>query len=310
MKNGIKLIFGLSFLVALISHVSAQEKLVLSPEYVLNEVAKASSIVKSFSADLYQVNLAVSDSTNSKSETLYFQTNCPDGRIEFRVEILNVNSRGQTNLTTTLKNGDGLWLLVNGKAIKSEFFGVELAAFNQSLASIPPPEKDRIKSTMETVTLNNIPCYLITESMDLTLADSTEALIKNSRLFDNIGIDLDKMFPVKRQYYIGTNNFFIYSTQTFNKNNLKTSEITFSHVKINPLLAKNIFSVPEGTQIIIVHSIKEYVDGLMIVYGAGAGTVNKPPSAMARYTVLTIAVGSALFTAFVLYRDGSSKKTG
>jgi len=310
MRNKLKLIAGIICLGVSVSSALAVGGSLLTPAYVLGEVAKSSATIKCFSAELYQSSLAVSSSTNLGSACFYFQTNYPDGRIEFRVEVLDVNKWGQTNSTITIQNGDGIWLLVKGKAIKTEFLGAELAAFNQSLASMPPPDKDRMKATVAEVTFNDIPCYLLTESVDTTLTDSTETFLKYSSFFKDSSIDLDKVFPVKRQYYVGTNDFFVYSMQAFNKNNLKISELTFLNVTQNSSLPQNAFIVPKGIPIIIVHSLKEYIDTLVNIYsGASSQIINKPPSAVARYTVLIFAIGSALFTLFVLFKDTADRKT-
>ena len=76
-------------------------------------------------------------------------------------------------------------------------------------------------------------------------------------------------------------------------------------------MPQNTFVVPNETPIIIAHSLKEYVDSLVAVYGGNSnGLINKPPSAAARYTVLIFAIGSAFFALFVLYKDTATRKTG
>ena len=303
------IVFGVTLLVC-----SGADTPHLTADSVLGAMVKSSATIKSFSAEQYESSPAATRSTNPASACMYFQTNHPDGRVESRVEVRMTTGTGATNSTITIQNGDGLWLLARGRAIKMEFFGSQLATLNQSMATMPPPDKNGMSATVEQVTFHEIPCYLLTETMDTSLADTTKHFIQNSGLDKVVGgtaLDINKLFPVKCRYYVGRNDYFLYSVQKFDKDDAKVSELTYSKVKINPVLPENTFSLPQGTQIIIARSIKEYVDGLAAVYTgnpAYAAAAGKPVAGSTRYLVLIFSVGSALLVLFYLYKDLTAEK--
>jgi hypothetical protein len=280
---------------------------------IFSNVTKASKTINCFSAEIYQLRPGISNTTSQNSKCYYYQTNYPDGRNAFRSEIVSTNIYGSTNKTITIKNSDGIWLLTKGKAIKMEFAGDLLSSFDQFATALPMPDKNSISDTVQETNFLGNPCYLITESLDTTLADSAIMLLQNDLLRNlphDSNVPVDTLFPVTRQYYIGTNNFFLYSVQSINKYNKKTSEITFKNIVINPHLQPDTFSIPEGTTIIVARSLDEYVNAITFLY---SGTPlnqgdTKHVNKFVRYSVLTISVLSALFILWYLLRDAAPRK--
>lgn len=150
----------------------------------------------------------------------------------------------------TLSNNDGKFYLVGDYGVKNNY-DVKIEEVVSSSAGIELP-KDEFK--MSESYYNQIPCYIITNSKELTEQYTNMYAAAYNRPVEEI---IDSI-PVIIESFIGKEDKFIYLTKAYNSSYKLLSKIEYSDVIINPDFDSSLFQVPESTQIKIANTSEEF----------------------------------------------------
>jgi len=134
-----------------------------------------------------------------------------------------------------------------------------------NMASLIPDFSKDAKYSVQRKTLNGIDCYVVTQKVEPTpeIIEKICAAIPESmqKLVPDIKQDvLENMFPASTRKYIGKDDFFTYSIETFLLNGKLKSRYTYMDVKLNAAIDNDLFLLPRGYKLEIANTYEEFAE--------------------------------------------------
>lgn len=114
-------------------------------------------------------------------------------------------------------------------------------------------------------TLNGIDCYVVTQEIEPTpeVVEKLYAAIPDfilKRIPDAKQSILHNAFPARTREYIGKDDFFTYSIESFLLSGERKSRYLYTNVRLNPAIDDDQFQIPEGYGQEIADTYEQFTD--------------------------------------------------
>lgn len=168
---------------------------------------------------------------------------------------------------TFISNNEGCWYIIGNTAIKMAYMTKIQANAMANAGQVPKLQKGTVYSVKKGK-INDIDCYVITNKMsEKQIKVATELAMKAipedmKKMMKNMNktMDISSKIPAITKQYIGLKDYFIYSTEQYNKNGNKISQMTYNEVKLNFVPEDQLFQVPKYMEVKIAKTMKDYAD--------------------------------------------------
>lgn len=229
---------------------------------ILTKAQETMAGFKTFKADI----LDTSETSKTKTKTVLYQRNNPDGVMEMRMdsedELGGTKYSGVKLVSTFIVNREGQWELTSTTAIKMEFQKALMMSAQQGMVGVKKQElKPGSYSLSETV-LNGKSYWVVKEVISDETSQKVREMLENNPQMKELRKKVPKKpisIPKLTLYRIGKEDGILYSTQKYDDKGNKLSDVTYEHVQINLPLAEDAFAIPKNLKIKIAKTRDDYV---------------------------------------------------
>lgn len=255
-------VFAVSFINASAGTKAKSKKISNSEkaQKILEKAGKTMTEMKGFSAKTENVT-----QSGRKMISTMYQRNNPDGTIFMRME-----TGGAKNPMTFISNNKGKWYIIGNTAIKMSYMTKMQADAMANVGQLPKIQNET-KYSIKNGKINDIKCFVVTSKLSEEQIKATAEIAMKAIPEDmkkmmkkmNQPIDMAAKIPSTTKHYIGKKDYFIYSTENYNKNGNKISQMTYVDVKLNVEPDEKLFQIPENMEVKIAKTVMEFSEIMM-----------------------------------------------
>jgi len=212
---------------------------------------------KTFKADI--LNTSETNATKVKA-TLYQRYN-PDGIMEMRIdseyEVAKVKHK-----TVFINNREGQWQLTPTTAIKMEFQEALTIMAQQAATGVKKGELTPGTYSLSETAMNDKSYWVVKAVVSEDVQKKVQEALESSPLMQEMRKRTPSLksipFPSVTLYRIGKEDSIIYSTQQYDDDGNRISDVTYESVQINLPLADDIFAIPQNLKRKVARTRNDY----------------------------------------------------
>ncbi len=203
------------------------------------------------------VNTSEVDKT--KAKTSVYQKSGSDGVLEMRMDSeYEVGKR--TLKRTFLNNREGQWQLTPTTAVKMEYQEAMMAGVTEKLSARAPRTSMPGTYSLSETTVGNKSFWIVKFVMSDEMVKFAQGVVQGMNK-PSPGKPSNKTIPFPNVYLyrIDKDDNIIYSTQQFDQQGNKVSDVTYQSVQFDLPLADDIFSIPKNLKRKVATTREEYL---------------------------------------------------